>query len=153
MTQNNPSDNTVRLGFAQTLSIFLYDEDMHKSIQGEGLFFFVPCGLSHPSTQYISQGQTVYYSTFREREHGYVRVCVHLRLPTWVNLSHWFKQHWQGPQHRHTHIYTHCHLNAGLSLDVQLWAGEENSTPTLKKLISHTSHTPAPSYNTESNQP
>lgn len=50
MAQNNPSDITVRLGFAQTLSIFLYDEDMHKSIQGEGLFFFVPCGLNHPST-------------------------------------------------------------------------------------------------------
>lgn len=72
MTQN-PSDIRIRLGVAQTLCILLYDEDMNKSIQGEGLYS-VPCGQNHPSTHNTAPSLKV--KSFitehseREREHG-----------------------------------------------------------------------------------
>lgn len=65
MTQN-PTDIRIRLGIAQTLCIFLYEKDMEKSIQGEGPLWTEP--PIHTQYSFITQGQIIYYSTFRERE-------------------------------------------------------------------------------------
>jgi len=62
MTQN-PSDIRIRLGIAQTLCIFLYEKDMEKSIQGEGLFS-VPCGQNHPSTYNTSSLKVKSFITY-----------------------------------------------------------------------------------------
>lgn len=71
MTQN-PTDIRIRLGIAQTLCFFLYEKDMEKSIEWRGSIL---CPLwteppIHTQYSFITQGQIIYYSTFREREHG-----------------------------------------------------------------------------------
>lgn len=69
---------------------------------------------THPHTIHLSRSNRLLQYIQGERTWVWffdilcvcVRVCVHLHLPTWVNLSNWFKQHWQGPQQTHTHLHT-----------------------------------------------